>query len=107
MPGDYNGLKVEGSYGPAMLIQSDFVPTEYVVVTASYGKNSPYNPVAFREHPVASYQGLRLIPGSWLGYPIIECFAARGCGVGTRHRVGAVAIQVTTDTEYTAPVIDL
>ncbi|OBY30483.1 hypothetical protein ACT18_17695 [Mycolicibacter kumamotonensis] len=107
VPGEYNGLKVEGSYGPAMLIQSDFVPPEYVIVTASYGKNSPYNPVAFREHPNAAYQGLRLIPGSWLGYPIIESFAARGCGVGTRHRGGAVAVQVTTDAAYTAPVIDL
>jgi hypothetical protein len=107
VPGEYNGVKVEGSYGPAMLVQSDFVPPEYVLVTASYGKNSPYNPVAFREHPNAAYRGLRLIPGPWTGYPVIESFAARGCGVGSRHRGGAVAIQVTTDATYTAPDIDL
>ena len=44
--------------------------------------------------------------GSPRHYPIIESFAPRGCGVGVRHRGGAVAIKVGTGA-YTAPQIDL
>ncbi|WP_258043808.1 hypothetical protein [Mycobacterium kansasii] len=107
VPGEFAGVKVEGSYGPALLVQSDFVPPQYICVAASYGPNSPSNPVGFREHPVESYQGLRMIPGHWQNYPIIESFAARGCGVGVRHRGGAVAISVGTGAVYVPPSIAL
>jgi hypothetical protein len=106
VPSDYNGVKVEGSYGPALLVQSDYIPPQYVLVAASYGVNSPLNVVGFREHPNTAYQGLRLIPGHWQNYPIIESFAARGCGVGVRHRGAAVAIKVGTGS-YTPPTIAL
>jgi hypothetical protein len=106
VPGEWNGVKVEGSYGPALLVQSDYIPPQYVLVAASYGVNSPLNAVGFREHPVAAYQGLRLIPGHWQNYPIIESFAARGCGVGVRHRGAVVAIKVGTGS-YTPPTIAL
>jgi hypothetical protein len=47
VPGDWGGVKVEGSYGPSLLVQSDFVPSGYCLLAASYGPNSPYNVVAF------------------------------------------------------------
>ena len=64
------------------------------------------NAVGFREHPNPAYQGLRLIPGHWQNFPVIESFAARGCGVGVRHRGAAVAIKVGTGS-YTPPTIAL
>lgn len=39
-PPDYNGLKVQGSYGPAWVIQTNVVPAGYVAVVASGGPNS-------------------------------------------------------------------
>jgi hypothetical protein len=58
----YFGVKVEGSYGPALLVQSDYVPPGYVLVAATYGPNAPRNVCAFRQHPNPAYQDLRLIP---------------------------------------------
>ncbi|WP_167098289.1 hypothetical protein [Mycobacterium sp. DL592] len=105
-PGDYNGLPVQGSYGPAWLITTQYIPQGYVAVVASSGQNAQDNPVAIRVHPNTKYQGLRLIPGNG-PYPIQESFAARGFGVGVRHRGAAVCIQVTTSGSYTAPTFAL
>lgn len=103
-PGEFGGLEVLGSYGPAWLIGSYFVPAGYVAVLASGGPNSPDNPVAFRSHKNPAYQGLRVIPGMGR-YPLTESFFARGCGTGVRHRGAAAVIQVTIGTTYAAPVI--
>ncbi len=64
VPGQWSGVKIEGSYGPTLLVQSDFVPSGYVLVVASYGPNSPYNAIGFRQHPNTAYQNLRVIPGA-------------------------------------------
>lgn len=100
---EYNGLQVWGSYGSALLIQSNYVPKGYAALVATGGPNSTSNPVGFREHINVAYQGLRHIPGHWQGYPLQESFFARGFGVGTRHRGAAVVIQITENTTYTAP----
>jgi len=105
VPGNYFGVKVEGSYGPALLVQSDYIPPQYALVAATYGPNAPRNVCAFREHPNPVYQNLRLIPGNAGQYPLVESFTARECGTGVRYRGGAVAIQVTTNANYTAPAI--
>jgi hypothetical protein len=105
-PADFNGIAVQGSYGKAWLIESNVVPEGYVAVVASGGLNSPDNPVAVRHHPNPNYQGLRWIPGPTPFYPIQNSFAARGIGVGTRHRGAAVVVQVTTNATYTPPDID-
>jgi hypothetical protein len=102
VPGEWAGVKVEGSYGPSILVQSDFIPSGYVLVAASYGPNSPYNVVGFREHERPDYQGLRHIAGDG-PYPIVESFSTRGFGCGVRQRGGAVCIQVTSGTTYTKP----
>ena len=98
--GEFGGVKVLGSYGEALLAASDYIPSGYVLVAASYGSNSPRNAVGFRSHP--NQPGLQLIPGHWQNYPIIESFATRSCGVGVRYRGAAVAIQVG-DGPYAAP----
>lgn len=104
-PGEHDGLKIAGSYGPAWLTESRFVPAGYVLLVASGGPDSDLNPVGFREHANVLYQGLRLIPGVNQRYPLIDGFYSRGYGTGVRHRGAAAVMQVTATgvTTYTAP----
>ncbi|WP_278313736.1 hypothetical protein [Lolliginicoccus levis] len=102
-PGEFHNLPVLGSYGPAWLIESEFIPAGYVAVVASGGPNSATNPVALRQHPNLAYQGLRVIPGRDQRYPLQDSFFARGFGTGIRHRGAAACLQVTTNPTYTAP----
>lgn len=103
-PQDYAGQPVTGSYGSALLIESYFIPQGYVIIAATGGANSNDNPVGFRVHRNSAYDGLRVIPG--VGpYPITEHFYVRSFGTGVRHRGAAVAIQITNNANYTAPVI--
>lgn len=104
VPGEIWNVKVQGSYGEALLVQSDFIPSGYVGVVATYGPGSLYNVIGFREHPNTAYQGLRAIPGAG-AYPIVGAYHQRSFGVGVRQRGAAVAIAVTTDANYTAPEI--
>lgn len=103
-PPEYNGLKVIGSYGGALVIESFFLPRGYVAVVATGGPNSPTNVIGFREHKQQQYTGLRLIPGDG-PYPLVSSYMQRSFGVGVRHRGAAVALQITTDSGYTPPVI--
>lgn len=102
MPGEWGGVKVEGSYGPSISAQSDFGPRGYVLVAASYGPNSPYNVVGFREHELESYRGLRHIAGPG-PYPITESFSTRGFGCAVRQRGGAAVIHVSVGDTYEPP----
>ncbi|WP_200869763.1 hypothetical protein [Mycobacterium asiaticum] len=101
---EYNGLQVWGSYGGALLIQSNYIPRYYVAVVATGGPSDTTNPVGFREHINPSYRGLRHIPGNG-PYPIVDSFFARGFGTGVRHRGAAVVCQITTGS-YTPPTIE-
>jgi hypothetical protein len=105
-PGELNGLRVAGQYGPAWVIEHELIPAGYLLSAASAGAESSFNPVAFREHPKPNYQGLRPIPGAG-PYPIVETFFLRSFGVGVRHRGAAavMAIGVGTDDDYVAPEI--
>lgn len=103
-PESYNGLKVQGSYGPVWIIQSDFIPEDYFTVVATYGANSSDNAIGFREHPQRQYQGLRTIPG--LGpYPLTDAFFQRSFGVGVRRRGQACVTQIKATGTYDVPVI--
>ncbi|ASW93907.1 hypothetical protein [Mycobacterium intracellulare] len=104
-PESYNGLKVQGSYGPVWVIQSDFIPEDYFAVVATYGANSADNVIGFREHPQRQYQGLRTIPGLVPGYPINGAFFQRSFGVGVRRRGQASVTQIKANGSYAAPVI--
>ncbi|WP_100459193.1 hypothetical protein [Mycobacteroides abscessus] len=101
--GDYYGREVLGSYGPAWLLETSFVPAGYVAIVASGGPNSERNVVGMRELPNTAYQGLRTIPGNFAGYPLIDAFYQRSFGVGVRQRGAAVCLQVTAGSTYTAP----
>ncbi|TPG26212.1 hypothetical protein EAH80_29370 [Mycobacterium hodleri] len=101
-PAKFGGLPVLGSYGPAYLIQSNFVPADYVAIVATNGPSSLMNAIGVRQHENAAYQGLRQISGRG-PYPIVESFSQRSFGVGTRHRSAAVCLQVVDSSNYTAP----
>lgn len=103
-PESFNGLKVQGSYGPSWVIQSDFIPENYFAVVATYGPNSSDNVIGFREHPQRQYQGLRSIPG--VGpYPLQNSYFQRSFGVGVRRRGQACVTQIKPSGSYDIPVI--
>ncbi len=98
------GLKIQGAYGKAWLIESNYVPAGYVAVAASGGIDHPDNVIGVRSHVDPAWQGLRVIPGGH-PHPIQDTFFVRAFGVGVRHRGAASVLQVTTDPTYTAPTI--
>lgn len=106
VPADYAGLPVVGSYGSALIIESHFIPTGWATVVATGGPNSEQNVIGYRESAVEAYQGLRVIPGPQQ-HPLLQTYYVRSFGTGVRHRGAACAIQITTDSGYTAPVIEL
>lgn len=105
-PGEFGGLPVSGSYGPAWIIPSYFVPQGYLAAVASGGPNSQLNPVAFRQHVNPAYQGLRMIPGRDQRYPLQDSYFQRSFGCGVRYRSAACVVQVTAGSVYTAPTWD-
>jgi hypothetical protein len=102
-PAEFNGLKVVGSYGKVWVIPSEYMVPDYLLMAATNGPNSPWNPVGFREHPSVGQQGLRLLPGNQVAYPLIESYYLRAFGTGVRHRGAAVAMQITAAGTYTVP----
>lgn len=102
-PGDWGGVEVSGSYGPAWIVPSYYLPQGYLACVATGGPNSALNPVAFRQHANPAYQGLRIIPGRDQRYPLQDSFFARGFGCGVRYRGAACVLQVTAGTLYTPP----
>jgi hypothetical protein len=97
------GLTVIGAYGHATVIQEDYIPAGYVVAFVTGGAESLSNPLAFRQHPTSTLQGLRLVKGRQPDYPLIDSFYVRGFGVGVRHRGAGAVMQVTTSPTYTVP----
>ncbi|GAA2828676.1 hypothetical protein FB468_0983 [Leucobacter komagatae] len=97
-PATYAGLDVIGSYGGALIVEDYYVPSGYVIATATGSRT----PLAFREHQRIEYKGLRLIPGD-KRYPLVDATYARGFGVGVQHRGAAAVMQVTTSADYTSP----
>lgn len=103
-PESFNGLPVQGSYGPVWVIQSDFIPDGHFAVVATYGPNSPNNAIGFREHVQAQYRGFRTIEGPNT-YPIFDAFFTRAFGVGVRRRGQSCITQIKASGEYDIPVI--
>ena len=103
-PESYNGLRVQGSYGPVWIIQSDFIPEDYFTVAATYGPNHKDNVIGFREHVQPQYRGLRTIPGA-SEYPLQDAFFTRAFGVGVRRRGQACVTQIKSAGDYDIPVI--
>jgi hypothetical protein len=104
-PGEFERLSVVGSYGAVWVVPTEFMPPNYLLLTATDGPSSNLNPVGFRQHPNANQQGIRLLPGNQTEYPLTEAFYTRCFGVGVRHRGAAAAMQITASATYTAPVL--
>lgn len=104
-PEFYNGLKVNGSYGPVWIVESQFIPEDYFTVVATYGPNSPDNAIGFREHVQSQYRGFRIIPGQVPAYPIQDSFFTRAFGVGVRRRGQACVTQLKSSGDYDIPNI--
>lgn len=96
------GMTVIGAYGDATIVQEDYIPAGYLVAFVTGGTDALPNPIAFRQHPTTSLQGLRLVKGRTPDYPLIDSFYARGFGTGVRHRGAGAVMQVTTGS-YSVP----
>ncbi|MFT3663321.1 MAG: hypothetical protein QM809_18735 [Gordonia sp. (in: high G+C Gram-positive bacteria)] len=105
-PGEFGGLEVLGSYGPAWIIPSYYLPAGYVAVVATGGPNSNLNPIAFRQHANSAYRGLRIIPGRDQRYPLQDSFFQRSFGAGIRYRGAACVVQIKASGAYVAPAWD-
>lgn len=104
-PESFEGLKVLGQYGRALIVENYLIPLGYLASVATGGADSERNPIAFREHSNPNVRGLRIIPGNVGAYPLIDSWYARGFGVGVRHRGAAAVMQVTASSTYTAPTL--
>jgi hypothetical protein len=103
-PSQIGGQQVIGSYGDALIVQSDFQPVNYVTAFATGGTDNIQNPVAIREHPNAALRGLRLVKGRVPDYPLIDSLWVRGFGTGIRYRGAGAVMQVNTaSTTYAIP----
>jgi hypothetical protein len=99
------GMNVVGSYGPATIVEEDYVPAGYLFCFGTGGTGNLANPVGFRQHPDPAWRGLKLIPGNRSGYPLIDSFYTHGFGTGVRQRGGGVVMQVTASGTYAIPTI--
>lgn len=102
----YRGMTVIGSYGPALIVQNEFVSPGYIPCLATGGPKGLSNPLAMRQHQNQDLRGLRLVKGANPDYPLIDAYYVRGFGVGIRDRSQGAILQVTADgvTTYTPPV---
>lgn len=99
------GLVTIGSYGSMTVIEESYIPTGYMLATASGGENNIGNPVGIREHENTSARGLMLIKGNDATYPLVDSFYQHGFGTGIRHRGAGVVMKITAGawappTEY-------
>jgi len=101
-PGTFQGLAVEGRYGPMLVVQDDSIPAGYMFMYASGGSLNAQNLVGVREHANASLRGLRLVKGPDPDYPLIDSYYQRGFGTGVRQRGAAVVMKITAGA-YTIP----
>lgn len=99
------GLKVIGSYGDAVIVQEDYIPSGYMVCFGTGGAESLTNPIGIREHANPGLRGLRLVKGRRDDYPLQDSYYQRGFGTGIRQRGGAAIMQITASASYTAPAV--
>lgn len=99
----YQGLKVIGQYGDALIVEEDYIPSGYLVAFATGGTNGLTNPLGIREHATTSLRGLRLVKGRDPDYPLQESYYQRGFGVGIRQRGSAAIMRLADSGAYSVP----
>lgn len=99
------GFKTIGQYGPALIVEEDHVPANYLFAFATGGADALGNPVGFREHANGNLRGMRLVKGPNPDYPLIDSYYVRGFGTGVRHRGAGAVMQLVAGTTYTPPAI--
>jgi hypothetical protein len=97
------GMTVIGSYGPATIVQEDYIPSGYVVGFATGGPDAAQNPVGLREHANPAFRGLRLVKGRDPDYPLQEAIYQRGFGTGIRFRGAGVIMKIAAAGSYSPP----
>lgn len=102
-PSSWNGMAVVGSYGDILIIEEDYIPTNYMLMLGSGGAGNLQNPVGLREHANTAYRGLRLLPGNNQRYPLVDSYYSRGFGTGVRQRAGAAVMQIKSTGTYDIP----
>jgi len=98
-----DGLNVIGTYGVAIIVQDDWLPSAHVFGFTTGGADSLSNPVGIREHANTALRGLRLVKGRNPDYPLIDSFWNFGFGTGIRHRGAGMVMEVTADATYDPP----
>lgn len=96
------GMNCIGQYGPALILQEDYMPVNYMVALATGGRANLQNPIGVREDPRPELQGLILKPGDNNAYPLINSMFVQGMGVGVRQRGGTVVMKITAGA-YSIP----
>lgn len=104
-PKEFNGLEVIGSFGKALIVESYYAFSGYVIGVAFSGANSTRNVLSLRSHPQASQRGLNIIPGDTNAYPIVNSYYELGVGFGVRNRGAAAIMQITASGTYSAPTL--
>jgi hypothetical protein len=93
-PNFWQGMRVQGSYDDALIVELPFMPNGYFLTIGTGGAGNLQNLVGLREHKNPVYRGLRVLPGNDQRYPLIESYYTRAFGTGIRQRAGAVVTQI-------------
>jgi hypothetical protein len=99
----FGGLAVIGSYGFWNIVEEDYIPPGYLVGIGYGGRFNLGNPIGLRQHANPAMQGLRIIPGNYQRYPLVDGFYARSFGSGIRQRGGAAIMQIKASGTYDIP----
>jgi hypothetical protein len=99
----FGNMAVIGSYGFWNVVEEDYIPPGYLLGVGYGGRFNLGNPVGLRQHANPAMQGLRIIPGNYQRYPLIDGFYARTFGSGIRQRGGAAIMQIKAAAPYVIP----
>ncbi len=102
-PANLGRIAIFGSIGSSWLSESSLIPAGYVLAVAVGGSNDQRNVLAFREHVRPELQGLRLLGGGNVEYPLTSAYYQRGFGTGVRQRGGAAVMQIKATGSYDVP----
>lgn len=100
--GGFGSFQPVGYVGQFTVLNSDDIPSGYLLAVATGGQFSRRNPVGLRQHENPSARGLRLVQGPRGEYPLIDAVYDTYIGAGVGQRGAAVIMQETSGA-YTVP----